>query len=135
MDQQLINNDDNEQGEYFYVEYRFKNTPMSVFQKPIAHRIYAYLCVCLIAIGAAMLVIRSITDNQQSKDRYFAAGMFLLGAGVILGGLATDACIEVRSFAYIVAPCLLSEERLDEIYESAHERTPIIKFVPYAVVI
>ncbi|CAL5972524.1 Hypothetical_protein [Hexamita inflata] len=51
----------------------------------------------------------------------------------MFASISASACIEIRSITYIVAPCLVSEERRLEIVQSAHERTPIINFIPFVV--
>ncbi|CAL5970509.1 Hypothetical_protein [Hexamita inflata] len=128
MDSQHINNNQ-QQGNYFYAEYRYKYTPMSVYQKPLVPRIYAYLSMCLVVVGAILL----ITYSQNNQPPFLVGGLFAAACGIMFASVSASACIEIRSFTYVVAPCLVSEERRQEIAQSAHERTPIINFIPFVV--
>ncbi|CAL5972490.1 Hypothetical_protein [Hexamita inflata] len=103
---------------------RFKMTPMSIFSKPQVPRVLSFLSLCFNSAGIALIV--TFLTSEIDSFGFMVGGMFCLFIGSITFMISLSACFAVKSFAYIMMPCCVSESERKRLEEQAETRTPML---------
>ncbi|CAL6074630.1 Hypothetical_protein [Hexamita inflata] len=105
---------------------RYQMTPMSIFSKPQVPRVLSFLSLCFLSAGIALVVTFATSEDQFDSFGFMVGGMFCLFIGFVMGMISLSACCAVKSLAYIMMPCCVSESERKRLEEQAKARTPML---------
>ncbi|CAL5972404.1 Hypothetical_protein [Hexamita inflata] len=95
--------------------------PINVYNKPTAARILTVLSLGFLAGGCALIAF-SISSNNSGLA-FGIAGTLCLVIGGLFIIFSIESCSQVKSLAYIVTPCCVSESERQKLKEYAEIRS------------
>ncbi|CAL5970491.1 Hypothetical_protein [Hexamita inflata] len=121
-----MNNNMNMNYGVYHGPARYQMTPMSIFSKPQVPRVLSFLSLGLLSAGIALVVTFATSEDQFDSFGFMVGGMFCLFIGFVMGMISLSACCAVKSLAYIMMPCCVSESERKRLEEQAKARTPML---------
>ncbi|CAL6081950.1 Hypothetical_protein [Hexamita inflata] len=94
---------------------------INVYNKPTAARILTVLSLGFLAGGCALIAF-SVSSNNSGLA-FGIAGTLCLVVGGLFIIFSIESCSQVKSFAYIVTPCCVSESECQRLKEYAEIRS------------